>query len=348
MPDSSTLVRDPIHDPGAPAARARAEAVPLAGAVTLRAPGGGRIRVGTAGWTDPSLTAPGVFYPPGTVSAEERLRYYASRFPVVEVDSPFYALPARRSAELWVERTPPDFRFDVKANALMTGHPADVARLPAPLRKALPKEVAERDRIYGKDLPAEVYDAVWDWFVDALRPLESAGKLGAVLLQYPRWFLPGPRSREQILDAKRRLGGYPIAVEFRNRRWLEGTQRDRTLGFLEEHGIPFVMVDGPQGMESSVPRVAAVTAPALAVVRLHGRRAETWEKPNVGVAERFRYLYTPEELAERVPDLLEAAGRARELHVIHNNCYANYGTTNALELTWILERRLGRDSEADG
>lgn len=327
---------DSRHDPGPAAATERAAAVPLEEATAVTPPGGGPILVGTAGWTDPTLTAAGVFYPPSADSAEERLRYYASRFPIVEIDSPYYALPSRRSAELWAKRTPDHFTFDVKANALMTGQPSEPSRLPKPIRDALPAELAEKDRIYGKDLPAELYDAVWEWFVDALEPLHAAGKLGVVLLQYPRWFLPNRESADELLDAKRRLGELTPAIEFRNHRWLEGRVGERTLEFLEQHALPYVMVDGPQGLESSVPPVAAVTSPRHAILRLHGRRAATWEKPGVSVAERYRYLYEKEELAGWVPPLVEAAQKAREVHVIHNNCHANYGTTNALELTEMI------------
>ncbi len=323
------------HDPGAEAARTRAATVPLPHATPVPV-GSGVILTGTAGWTDPSLTAAGVFYPGSADSAETRLRYYADRFPIVEVDSPYYALPSRRSAELWVERTPDDFTFDVKANALMTGQPSEVKRLPKELRDALPEELRRKTRIYGKDLPAELYSAVWEWFVDALEPLHAAGKLGAVLLQYPKWFLPNRANAAELLDAKARLGEYRAAVEFRNHRWLTERTRERTLGYLAEHGLAFVMVDGPQGLESSIPPIRAVTSGALGVLRLHGRRAETWERAGAGVAERFRYLYDTTELAGWVPELLAAARETRRLHVIHNNCYANYGTTNALELTRML------------
>jgi uncharacterized protein YecE (DUF72 family) len=327
---------DPVHDPGPAAARARADAVPLHEATIVHLPGGGAIRVGTAGWTDPSLTAGGVFYPPSATSAEDRLRYYASRFPVVEIDASYYALPTRRLAELWLARTPGDFIFNVKAFALMTGHATEVRRLPRELREALPAELAAKERIYGGDLPAELYDAVWRWFVDALEPLHAAGKLGAVLLQYPRWFVPGAENRAALADAKRRLGEIEGAVEFRNRRWFDGSGTERTLRFLADHGLPFVMVDEPQGMESSVPPVVAVTSPRLGMLRLHGRRCETWEKKNAGVDERFRYFYAPEELQEWVPNVLEAARDTRELYVTYNNCHANYGTTNALEFTYQL------------
>ena len=121
---------------------------------------GHHVRVGTASWTDPTMTATGVFYPHDADTAEERLQYYASRFPVVEVDATYYALPSRRLAELWVERTPPDFTFDVKAHALMTGQPTETRRLPRQIRGALPPELATKPRIYATDLPDELAAAV--------------------------------------------------------------------------------------------------------------------------------------------------------------------------------------------
>src|SRR5438477_12813443 len=117
------------HDPGVEVARKRAEDSDDAPRVPIKV-GKGKVRFGTASWTDPTMTAPGVFYPKGADSAEERLRHYAAQFPLVEVDATYYALPYKRMAEAWAERTPPEFRFDVKAHALMTGQPTEVARLP--------------------------------------------------------------------------------------------------------------------------------------------------------------------------------------------------------------------------
>jgi uncharacterized protein YecE (DUF72 family) len=96
------------------------------------------------------------------------------------------------------------------------------------------------------------------------------------------------------------------------------------------------MVDGPQGFKSSVPPIVAATSPDLAVVRFHGRRAETWEAQNIKTVERFRYLYDEDELEEWVPRVRDAAGQARQTHVLFNNCYANYGATNALMLAELL------------
>jgi uncharacterized protein YecE (DUF72 family) len=80
-----------------------------------------------------------------------------------------------------------------------------------------------------------------------------------------------------------------------------------------------------------------VTSPDLAVVRFHGRRAETWEAQGIPVVERFRYLYSKEELGEWVPRVREAAAQAKDVHVLMNNCYANYGTTNAREIADMLQ-----------
>jgi uncharacterized protein YecE (DUF72 family) len=327
---------DSPHDPGPDAASIRGEEHAEAARHPLSI-GPAKVRIGTASWTDPSMTAAGVFYPPGADSAEERLHYYADQFPIVEVDATYYAIPARRMGELWLERTPPDFTFDIKAHALMTGQPSETKRLPKEIRDELPMELAGKARIYGKDMPRELYDAVWEAFRDGVAPLHSAGKLGAVFLQYPRWVFPSNEARDIIVDAKERLDDIAMAVEFRNASWFNEKNAERTIRFLEKYQIPFVMVDAPQGMKSSLPPVVAVTSPSLAVVRFHGRRVETWEAKGIPVVERFRYLYDESELGEWVPRIREAAAQVGDVHVLMNNCYANYGTTNAREIAAMLE-----------
>jgi uncharacterized protein YecE (DUF72 family) len=328
------------HDPGADAANDRARPLETAAAEPIEAARGrganGRVLIGTASWTDPTMTAAGVFYPSGAENAEDRLHYYASSFPVVEVDATYYALPAERTAQLWAERTPPDFTFDIKAHALMTGQGTETKRLPKAIREALPEDVRAKSRIYLKDFPEELNDEIWRTFRLALAPLEVKGQLGSILLQYPKWVFPSNENRALIEDAVERLAGWKVAVEFRNGSWLNEKNRDRTLAFLSERSIPFVMVDEPQGFKSSVPPEVAVTSPDLAIVRFHGRNAETWEKKNITPAERFRYLYSRDELSEWVPRLREVASQAKETHALFNNCYANYGTTNAREIAALL------------
>ena len=331
---------DPRHDPGATGARERAAAAGDAGVVPI-AVGDHEIRVGTASWTDPTMTAAGVFYPVGADSADERLQYYASQFPLVEVDATYYALPVPRMAELWRERTPPDFTFDVKAHALLTGQPSETKRLPKDIRAALPEPLASKARLYARDLPPDVADEIWTRFREGLEPLRAGGQLGSVLLQYPRWVFPSSQNRDAILEARDRLAGLKVAVEFRHGSWFNEKNAERTLRFLSDHQLPLVVVDGPQGFGSSLPVVIAATSPDLAVVRFHGRRTATWEATGIATVERFRYLYDRGELGEWVPRIRELASHAKETHVLMNNCYANYGSTNAREIAALLELGAG-------
>jgi uncharacterized protein YecE (DUF72 family) len=338
-PGYPARMTDAIHDPGPDAAAQTFDGPTDIAANPLELKSGGTVRIGTASWTDPTMTASGVFYPTGADSAEERLQFYASRFPLVEVDATYYSLPVRRTSELWVERTPPDFTFDIKAHALMTGQPTETKRLPKDLREALPGNVGEKARIYAKDLPENLKDDVWAWFADGLEPLQEAGQLGSILLQYPRWFFTSSENRATIEESVERLrkAGMVPAVEFRSASWFNDKNIERTLQFLGDRQIPLVMVDGPQGFKSSVPPIVAATSPELALVRFHGRRTETWEAQNIKTVERFRYLYDETELEEWVPRVREAAAQAEQTHVLFNNCYANYGATNALMLAELLQ-----------
>ena len=321
------------HDPGVEVALRRAEEASEIARSPIKV-GKGEVRFGTASWTDPTMTVPGVFYPKGISNAEERLRFYAGQFPVVEVDATYYVLPNKRTAESWVERTPRDFVFDIKAHALMTGQPTEVSRLPKAIREELRGDPAEKKRIYRKDLPTELLDAVYAQFREALEPLVGAGKLGAVFVQFPKWVFPSNEARELILETKQRLD-LPIAVEFRHGSWFNEKNAERTVKFLQDNKIPYVAVDEP-GFKSSVPPVVIATNDDLAVFRFHGRNEESWEKKDIPPSERFRYLYDEDELADWTPKIATVAKQTKQTHVVYNNCYSNYGTTNAREAARLL------------
>lgn len=327
---------DAAHDPGTDAGLERTAATGLDAVHELRAPGGARVLIGIASWTDPSMTARGVFYPPKTTTAEARLRYYSARFPIVEVDATYYALPARSNAELWAERTPDNFTINVKAHALMTGQPSEVARLPKIVRDALPPHLAEKKRVYAHELPPEIRDGIWAVFLDALEPLRQSGKMGALLMQYPKWFIPNKENAALIEDARARLEGWRTAVEFRNKLWFSDRLRDRTLDLLRRQELACVAVDSPPGFDSSVPKIGEATSKSLAVVRFHGRNTDTWEAKVVKVADRFRYLYDAAQLSEWLSTIRALTEQAEEVHVLFNNCYGNYATTNAFEMTGLL------------
>ncbi|MGI5484367.1 DUF72 domain-containing protein [Streptomyces lavendofoliae] len=266
----------------------------------------GDILIGTCSWTDKALVGSG-WYPPGRRDAEGRLRHYAERFPVVEVDATYYALPSARNSLLWAERTPAGFRFDVKAFSLLTGHPTRTAALPADLR----------DRDTGDP---GLLDEIWHRFSEALRPLREAGRLGTLLFQFPPWFAPGARAEAALHSARRRAEGWPMAVEFRHPDWWREARRDRTAALLADLDAAAVAVDMAQDLPTSIPPLTPVTSGDLAVVRFHGR-SDAW---GTGTKEdRFRHTYERDELMEWRPRLHSLADRAAQVHVLFNNCCAD-------------------------
>jgi len=296
----------------------------------------GKVLVGTCSWTDPTLIRSGRFYPASAKSAEARLQFYASQFRLVEVDSSYYALPNEATARLWVERTGAGFTFDIKTFRLFTMHPTPVISLPKDVREALPKDTAVKKNIYHKDLPPEMVDDLWSRFERALLPLDSAGKLGVVLFQFPPWYYPGDEQRDYIVSCKEKLRQYQIAIEFRHNSWVNEKNKERTLTFLRDNRLPFVCVDEPQGFKSSVPPVVETTSD-IALVRFHGRNRATWEKQGISTAERFNYLYSEDELREWTPRIREMAEKSRQCHVLFNNCHEDKAVTNAMQIALMLE-----------
>lgn len=301
------------------------------------------ILVGTASWTDRTLIACGRFYPPEAKSAEARLRFYASRFPLVEVDSSYYAMPGAANAALWVERTPEGFVFDVKAFRLFTGHQTAPEVLHQDLRRALELAgVADPERpkkaIYYKDVPGEIRAELWRRFKEALWPLQAAGKLGAVLFQFPPWVLRNQAGHAHVAHCVEQMDGLPVSVEFRNRTWLAPEHQASTLAFERELGVTHVIVDAPQGFANSVPAVWAVTNPRLAILRLHGRNAATWNvKGATAASDRFNYEYSAQELGGIVGPLKALEGQVEAVHVVFNNNFEDQGQRNARGLAGILE-----------
>jgi uncharacterized protein YecE (DUF72 family) len=295
---------------------------------------GGRILVGTASWTDKGLVASGKFYPKGCSSAEDRLRYYASRFPIVEVDSSYYSMPSLRNSHLWVERTPPEFTFNIKAFRALTQHQTPPEALPPDIRR----HVAGGRNVYAKDLPAELVDELWKRYLEAIEPLESSGKLGAVHFQFPPWFTSCRGNYAYLEVIRRRMESRTVAVEFRHQSWFTDSNRAATLALERELDLVNVVADEPQGSNASIPAVWEATSASLAILRLHGRNHSTWTKKGlVSSAERFNYDYTETELSQFVAPAAAMAQRARTVHVIFNNNFEDQGQRNAATMLQLLD-----------
>jgi uncharacterized protein YecE (DUF72 family) len=286
----------------------------------------GEIQLGTAGWTDKTLIDSG-WYPADANTPERRLRYYATQFPMVEVDSTYYALPAETTAATWRDRTPAEFTFNIKAFSLFTQHPTPVKAMPADLREAAAGKTG-KERVYLKDVDKAVADQAWDRFFAALSPLEEAGKLGAILLQFPPWFPISRANKAYIVACAERAAPRRVCVEFRNYTWMTDDNQKETLDFLASHQLPYVCVDMPQGYSNSIPPVVAATSD-LALVRMHGH-SDKWESKSI--AERFGYRYSEKELAQWAGNVRRLAEDATETQVVFNNCYRNYAQVNARQL----------------
>lgn len=291
-----------------------------------------RLRVGTCSWTDRTMVA--AWYPKVLKSAEARLRYYAERFDTVEVDSTYYGLPSERTSKLWAERTPPGFTFHIKAFGMLTRHGVRPEQLPAALRSAYDLELDRYGRIVHPSV--ELRETVFSWFSAALSPLRDSGRLGVILLQFPPYFVAGARNREYIAYAARLLAPDPVVVEFRHASWVSPEELPGTLGFLSDHDLGYVCVDEPRLDSPTVlPPLTAVTSD-IAYVRFHGRNAATWNARVSSAAERFKYLYSEEELAEWMAPLRTVAAEAATTYAMFNNCYADYAPRNAAQLSGLL------------
>jgi uncharacterized protein YecE (DUF72 family) len=289
----------------------------------------GKILVGTSSWADPGFVKE--WYPPKMV-ARERLPWYAQRFRYVELNSSFYAVPDRTTVHKWVQETPEDFVFDVKAHRLLSRHSAPLESLPPELRDEA--RTTGRGRV---QLTPELETALAERLVEETAPLAEAGKLGAYLVQLTPAFSPGRHRLEELDGLVAALKPHRIAVELRHRGWVSDKRREDTLRWFADGDVAFVDVDAPPDDHFSImpSGLDAVTADGLAYLRLHGRNGDGYLKGK-SVAERFGWRYDDrelEEVADRVQGLAEQAG---EVHVAFNNNRGDDAPTAAQRFRALL------------
>lgn len=303
----------------------------------------GNVRIGLCSWSDPSLIKSKAFYPRGTGTPEGRLRFYALNFPVVEVDSSFYAMPDPANSVRWVERTPANFRFSIKAFRLLTGHQTPPLVFPPDIAAALPQlKAGKRNHYYG-ELPEEILDEVWRRFMLAVAPLKDAGKLLAVHFQFAPWVTNTADWRAHVEACVQRMAGHLVAIEFRNATWFGAERAAETLDWLRAMHVVHTIVDEPQGVGNYAHGVWEITHPQLALVRLHGRNAETWDAKGLAASsERFNYEYTDaelDELSRRIDGLVD---KAFDVVVLLNVNYEDQGVRAARALERKQRRLLGQ------
>ncbi|MEK3687739.1 DUF72 domain-containing protein [Paenibacillus sp. FSL R10-2736] len=250
----------------------------------------------------------------GKIKPADRLPAYSAYFSIVEIDSSFYAVQPVKNYVKWVNQTPEQFKFIVKAYQGMTGH--------------------LRDKKNYYDTPEEMYRA----FHTSIAPVRSAGKLAMALFQFPPWFDCTKDNVEFLREAKERMLDVPSAIEFRNDSWYSPELRSRTLQFLEQEGWIHTIADEPQAGSGSIPIVPVATTPDITYVRLHGRNTGGWNQSSHPDWRKLRYLYrySTEELVEWKNRLLTLTQSSRDIYVVFNNNSAGDATPNAQELQSLL------------
>jgi uncharacterized protein YecE (DUF72 family) len=295
------------------------------------------LRIGTSGWNYPSGkgTWNGVFYPAtrskrqGTADFDE-LRFYAEHFDTVEVNTTFYGQPKPDVTQGWVSRTPPGFEFSLKLYQKFT-HPrmfreAALARAPGSEGPLL-------------DLLSQVTRSDIDEFRAGIDPLASAGRLGALLAQFPPSFKSDGPSRDYLADLLRAFGDYPTAVELRHRSWSDAI--GDTLSLLNGFGAAWVQIDEPK-FRFSIRQNYLPNVTSFYYMRLHGRNAAEWWR-HAASEDRYNYLYSAGELKE----FSGIAGAARELvkksYLYTNNHFSAKSVVNAV----MLKAQLGEPIEGE-
>ena len=295
------------------------------------------LRIGTSGWNYPSGkgTWNGLFYPAsrskraGTKDFDE-LRFYAEHFDTVEVNSTFYGQPQARVTKDWVARTPPGFEFSLKLYQKFT-HPK--------MFRSAALERAPGSEGPLLDLLAQVTESDLDDFRSGIEPLASAGRLGALLAQFPASFKDALPSRDYLEQLLRAFREYPVAVELRHRSWSDTI--GETLSLLNGLGAAWVQIDEPK-FRFSIRQNYLPNVTSFYYMRLHGRNAKEWWH-HAHRDDRYNYLYSAGELK----DLASVAGAAKELvkksYLYTNNHFAAKSVVNAV----MLKAQLGQPIEGD-
>mgnify|MGYP001180864695 CR=1 FL=1 len=268
------------------------------------------IYIGLTGWGDHySIYS-------GNVKPKDKLAEYSSQFPLVEVDTAFYAIQPAKNVKKWVSDTPDNFRFIVKAYQGMTGH--------------------QRREEQPFDSVKEMFTA----YKKSLEPYREAGKLACVLFQFPPWFTCKKENVNYLRYCRKIMKEIPIALEFRHQSWFSDKYRESTLKFMKEEGWIHSIVDEPQAGSGTIPTVPVVTHPEKTMIRMHGRNVHGWNKPNSAETNwrevRYLYQYNKEELIEWQNRVIELKKETKDLYIVFNNNSGGHAAGNAKELQDLL------------
>lgn len=294
-----------------------------------------RIVAGICSWADRSLIASG-FYPRGASTPAARLAHVASRFPIVEADTTYYALPDQTAAYRWIAGTPSGFTFGVKSFALFTFHRTKYSSLPQWLREELGPMMPDA-LVSRADVRHESRVRLFEQFAAPIRTLHDAGRLSYLLFQFAPSFRYSRESLLYLRSVRELCARLPLAVEVRSATWFARDALPRFLNELERLNIAYTAADEPK--EGGVPREWPVTAEWGSVARFHGRNSRAWRDPRAPVRERFDWEYTREELEpwSRAAERAAASfGPEARICLMFNNCVGDKAVRAASMISEML------------
>jgi uncharacterized protein YecE (DUF72 family) len=305
------------------------------------------VRAGTSDWNGQSVVDSGRFYPHGLRSPLERLRHYAGRLDLTEIEDAFHYLPTVHESMQLASHTPADFVFHVPVHRLLTDHPTGPGSLPADLRGTLGN--AEHEHLRYADLPAELRKEMWQRFYLGVEPLRRAGKLGALILRFPVSFVPSSANFEHLESYADKLRGYRTVLEFGHRAWHDADRLDRLLDFERSHGLVHLVADEPDHPENTHGSRWVVTQPALALVRAHGPNRLARESGRLlADAAQTDHAYAEDQLQDLLGRIQRLQEHAGDVHVIFSNSQGVCAPTNAAQLKLLLSWTGGKGTTTRG
>ena len=266
------------------------------------------IYIGVTGWGDHDSLYP------GPIASRDKLKAYAGHFPIVEVDTTFYAIQPKRNSDKWVHDTPETFQFIVKAYQGMTGH-------------------------MRGEIPFETIQTMFAAFKESLEPYIQHNKLAMVLFQFPPWFACKRENVEYLRWCRQEMREIPCALEFRHQSWFASPYREKTLDFMKEENWIHSICDEPQSGEGSVPTILQPTTTDKVLVRFHGRNVHGWQKRNAENWREVRYLYryNQKELQEWANLVGTLAQECENVYLLFNNNSGGDAADNAKDMIKLLQ-----------
>jgi uncharacterized protein YecE (DUF72 family) len=265
-------------------------------------------RIGTAGWSYPQWD--GIVYPKPQPRGLHPLEYLSRFVELVEINSSFYRPLQPEVTKVWMKKVEgnPNFRFTAKLHQRFT---------------------------HWRSLQVSEVKV----FKEGLLPMHKAGKLGAVLMQFPWSFRFTAENRDFLIQVRRAFHDFPLVAEMRHASWMS----EEAVGTFIDYKVGFCNIDQPD-YTKAMPPTSFLTSP-VGYVRLHGRNPGNSLgafQQDAARQQQHNYLYSPSELSDWKKRIEKLQRNAEQLYVVFNNDPIGKSVVNSLQLQQAFDsdRRL--------